>query len=292
MHKFAFTCFALVCWGCVSPAEMEPGADASLDPDPRSSAAADAGAGTAPYGGDGGGADTAPSANLELIARCGSPPYLKLRLVARNVMAPPTARELAGVAITFKHCPGTQVLTGNEGSASVYITENAETWIRFDAPGFLPWLFGEIAVTESTSAPSIVATMLPADLGPVVLPGYQPDRPLVYVQVQNGRSAGPEACLSRDGVALALKEQPQVSVLYRNPGSTPTYSLAASTSTEGVAVVEGIDATLAAVTLVATKPGCSYVPSYGDADAATLVPIVRTPLQKGAVTYQTINPVR
>jgi hypothetical protein len=239
------------------------------------------------------GAPAADAATAAAAVNCGKPPYSVLRLAARNLMAPADQRELGNVKITLGLCPGVQTLTQADGKAQINLTEGAETWIRFEATGFLPCLFGEFAVSASASTPVLSATMIPDAAAPGLLPGYRADRPLIYVQVQAGRSTAPDACRARDGVALAVKDHPEAMVLYRGIGSNAAYVSGKATTTEGTAIIVGlIAATTGSVQVQATKSGCTYTAAYGDANSAALLPILRTPLAKGALTYLSINPMR
>jgi hypothetical protein len=231
-----------------------------------------------------------PSAETDL-PRCGPPPYHPVMLRARDIQGQP-GREQAGVVITFKHCPDQKFVTGADGRAVVLVTLGAETWICFQAPGFLPWMVGEIAISEALPATGVAATMVPRNLASTVTPGYLPDRPLVFVQVQSGRSTASEACRLREGVVLGVKGHPDATVLYRATGSNGSYQKGFGTSAEGVAILTGLPADGEPVELVAQKTGCSYTLSYGDANSAALVPILRTPLFPGVITYQSINPAR
>jgi hypothetical protein len=225
------------------------------------------------------------------LPRCGPPPYYPVTLRARDIQGQP-GREQAGVVITFKHCPGEKFMTGEDGRALVLVTIGAETWICFQAPGYLPWMVGEMPIGAGLPATGVVATLVPRSLATTVTPGYQADSPLVFVQVQAGRATATEACRARDGVVLAVKGHPEATVMYRATGSNGSYQKGFGTSAEGVAIVTGLPADASPVELVAQKAGCNYNVSYGDANSATLVPILRTPLSPGVITYQSINPNR
>jgi hypothetical protein len=230
-----------------------------------------------------------PPAEINL-PRCGPPPYQAVTLRARDIQAP-AGKEPAGVAITLKLCPDQKFTIGEDGQAVVLVTIGAETWICFQAPGYLPWMVGEMAVSDALPG-NIVGTLVPRSLASTVTPGYQPESPLVLVEVQAGRATGAEACRAREGVVLAVKDHPGATVLYRAMGSNGSYQRTAGTSPEGVAIVTGLPANAGPVELVAQKTGCSYTLSYGDVNSPALVPIVRTPLSPGVITFQTINPAR
>jgi hypothetical protein len=284
---------ALACIGCGGSSAPESSPDVALP-------AADAGADGAVAAADAAPsldavtADAAPAVDAapSTAPRCGPAPYHLVRLGARNLMAPANERALAGVKITFKHCPGLAVVTDAAGKAEVNLTQGAETWFRFDADAFLPWVCGEMAIQAPSVGQGVVAAMLPAALASGLLPGYEADRPLVYAHVQAGRSADPEPCRAPDGVAITVKDHPEAKVLYRNVGSMATFAPGDATTTEGVALITGLGPGVASVQLQATKPGCAYAPAYGDANTALLLPILRAPLFDGALSYQVINPVR
>jgi hypothetical protein len=151
---------------------------------------------------------------------------------------------------------------------------------------------GEMPIGASLPGSGVVATLVPKSLASTVTPGYQADSPLVFVQVQAGRATASEACRAREGVVLAVKDHPEATVLYRATGSNGSYQKGLGTSAEGVAIVTGLPADASPVELMAQKMGCNYTVSYGDANSATLVPILRTPLSPGVITYQSINPNR
>jgi hypothetical protein len=226
------------------------------------------------------------------VARCGAGPFQLVKLGARNPMAPPDQRNLADVRISFEHCPGVAVITGADGKAQVNLTLGVDTWIRFEAPGFVPWLCGELETSAALGAQEMVANMLSDEVVPTFLTSYKPDQPLVYVQVQAGRTDAPTACHTRENVVITVKDHPEAVVLYRQVGSNAPYTKGLWTTKEGVAIVSGLPASLTSVELIATKKGCNYVASYGDANSPSLVPIANAPLQKGALTYQVFNPAR
>jgi hypothetical protein len=227
------------------------------------------------------------------LPSCGLPPYQPLRLGARDVMsAAGEAGGLPGAVITFKHCPGSRFTTGPDGRAAIQITRGAETWIRFEADGYVPWLLGEVAFGGNAPAGPIVATLVPARLASTVVPPFRGDAALVYLQVQMGRATAPAACRSTSGVELVVKDHPEAMVLYRGSGSNAGYARASATGDEGIALIVGLPAALETVEITASKDGCWYQLAYGDANAPVLLPIVRTPVQAGAITHQVVNPVR
>ncbi len=232
----------------------------------------------------------APPAELAL-PRCGPPPYQPLVVRARDIQAA-TGREQPGVTVTLKHCPGQTFVTGPEGRITILVTVGAETWVGFQAPGYLPWMIGEFAVGPAVPTAGLVATLVPKSLASTVVPGYQADSPMLFVQVQAGRTSANEPCRARDGVVLGVEGHPNVTVMYRASGSNGSYQKAVGTSAEGVAIVTGLPADTGSVDLLATKMGCSYMLSYGDANSPALLPILRTPLAPGVITHQSVNPVR
>jgi hypothetical protein len=153
-------------------------------------------------------------------------------------------------------------------------------------------MIGEFAVGPAVPVAGLVATLVPKTLASTVVPGYQADSPMVFVQVQAGRASASEPCRARDGVVLAVEGQPNATVLYRATGSNGSYQKTVGTSAEGVAIVTGLAAETTTVDLVARKTGCSYTLSYGDANSPTLLPILRTPLAPGVITHQSVNPDR
>jgi hypothetical protein len=229
----------------------------------------------------------------EVGPHCGDPPYQALRLSARDVMAPPPKSEVAGVVVTFKHCPGQSFDLPPEG-ATLMITAGVETWVRFAAPGFLPWLEGEVAVPTRPAPMPIEATMLPVSIAPTLVPVWDPLSAMIYVEVRRGRAVEDEACHSPAGVTLRVKDHPEAVVRYRGKGANAGFEkVALSTSEEGVALISNLlPPALTTVELIAEKPDCTYVPAYGDANAPALLPILRTPLQGGAITHQVFNPAR
>jgi hypothetical protein len=256
---------------------------------PTEQRAADAGL---PADAAGAGVPAPPDNTGELtMPRCGSPPYQAVTVRARDIQAP-LGREQAGVVVTLKHCPGQKFMTGADGRATILVTHGAETWVCFEAAGYLPWMMGEFAIGPAVPATGLVAMLVPKNLAATVVPGYQPDSPMLFVQVQAGRATGSDACRARDGVVLAVEGFPGATVLYRATGSNGSYQRAFGTSGEGVAIVTGLPADANAVDLSATKMGCSYTLSYGDANSPTLLPILRTPLAPGVITQQSINPAR
>ncbi|HEY0710461.1 MAG TPA: hypothetical protein VGG33_26895, partial [Polyangia bacterium] len=165
--------------------------------------------------------------------RCGEPPDQVIKLGARDIMDPDKRSEIPGVTVTFKHCPE-RTFALKRNAVSVPVTAGAETWIRFDAPGYLPWVEGELRI-PSDKPPQLEATMVPLAFVQSVVPAWQPDVPLVYVDVRMGRTGAVDACRSAAGVTLAVKDHPQALVLYRGKGANPDYLNAAGTSEEGVA---------------------------------------------------------
>ena len=206
-------------------------------------------------------------------------------------MDPESRADLAGVSVTLKHCPGKTFALKRNG-ALVQVTAGVETWIRFDAPAYLPWVEGELRIPDSSSMPYLEATMVPLAFVQSVVPAFRPDAALVYVDVRLGRAAGIEACRSPAGVTLAVKDHPQAVVLYRGRGASGGYLNAMGTTDEGVAVIANLPAQLPSVELTASKPGCLYQLSLGDANSAELLPLVRAPLFPGALTHQIVNPAR
>lgn len=251
--------------------------------------AATADAGAADHGGADGADPNSENGAREL--RCGQPPYQPLALSARDIMAALAKGEPAGVEVTFKHCPG-QIFPLGPGGATVLVSAGAETWVRFDAPSYLPWVEGEFVVTASADPLAIEATMVPRAIATSVVPAFKTEMPLVYVEVRKGRSVGPEACRSPAGVTLTVKGHPEAIVLYRDKGANAGYGTSLFTSEEGVAVIAGVPAVVGSIEIFANKTGCTYQPSYGDANSPTLLPILRAPLFSGALTHQTINPER
>jgi hypothetical protein len=273
--------------GCGSDAAPEPGAPPSFPPDlpdGGSSMGVDSSAGAVPPS-DG-------EAPMNEAPRCGPPPHQALWLGAEDIMRPADSRELRDVTVTFKHCPESRFLTGVDGRVMVMVTRTAETWIRFEKDGYLPWMVGEVAVTEGLPRAPMMGTMVPVRIGSTVVPGYRPTDPLVYLQVQMGRSDAPEACRSRDDVVFSVKGHPEAQVSYRAAGSNGGYTKTSATSIEGVALISGLPATITAVEILAAKPDCRYRLAYGDVNSTALLPILRTPLAPGTITYQVINPVR
>jgi hypothetical protein len=226
------------------------------------------------------------------VPSCGLPPYQPVHLMVRDVMSSAgEPRGLAGAAISFKHCPGARFTTASDGRLTVQVSRDAETWIRFEADGYVPWLLGEVAVTESFPSTPVVATLVPMRLAASVVPPFRGEAALVYLQVQMGRATAPEACRSPAGVTFVVKDHPEATVLYRATGSNAGYSRAVATGEEGVALVVGLPP-LPSVEVMASKPDCPYQLAYGDASAPFLVPILRTPLQAGTITHQVVNPIR
>jgi hypothetical protein len=286
--RLSLAASALAAAGCTMAALPEgmatPVPDSQLPEAPDAGGAADATApeATAP-------ADPAPAD----LPACGLPPYQRVRLGARDLMSPAgEAGGLPGAAITLKHCPDSRFTTGPDGRATIQVTRGAETWIRFEADGYVPWLLGEVAFGENAPAGPIVATLVPDRLAMTVVPPFRSDAALIYLQVQMGRATAPEACRSTSGVELAVKDHPEATVLYRGSGSNAGYARASATGDEGVALVVGLSAGLDSVEITASKDGCWYQLAYGDANAPVLLPIVRTPVQAGAITHQVVNPVR
>jgi hypothetical protein len=287
----ASTLLAFVSAGCASDAGV-------VDDGPRDAAGPGDDRPAPPSAGDAATAasdavrEEAPLAPATEVPRCGPGPYQLVKLSARNLMAPSSQRELAGVRITLERCSGVEVLTNADGKADVNVSQGAETWIRFEAPGFVPWLCGELRAGPALATQGLVASMLSEAIAPSFLTSYKPDKPLIYVQVQPGRSDGPAACRTRDNVVITVKDHPEAVVLYREVGSNAPYLKGAWTTTEGSVIVSGLPASLGSVEIVATKKGCTYVSAYGDANSPSLVPITKVPLQDGALTYHTFNPVR
>jgi hypothetical protein len=147
-------------------------------------------------------------------------------------------------------------------------------------------------MSEGLPRAPLLGTMVPERIGNTVVPGYRPTDPLVYLQVEMGRSDAAEACRSRDGVVFSVKGHPEAQVSYRAAGSNGGYTKTSATSIEGVAIISGLSPTVPAVEILAVKPGCSYRLAYGDVNSTTLLPILRTPLSPGTITHQVINPVR
>jgi hypothetical protein len=277
--------------------EPEPTGSPASSRDPRSATdaqAPDAGtAGEADAGFSGGPTEPAPppaeNSPPPPAPSCGPPPYYPVRLGARDIMAPKS--ELARLSVTLKHCPGQSFPVTGE-STILYVTAGAETWIRYDAPGYIPWVEGELRVPDAGAVPYIEAMLMPQGVADFVMPVWKPDAPTIYVEVRTGRASADEACRSAEGVALAVKDLPTAVVLYRNKGANADYGSGPGTSAEGVAIVTNLPVGTASVELVASKPGCVYMPAFGDANSAELVPIVRAPLFAGAITHQVINPAR
>lgn len=230
-------------------------------------------------------------AGLEPAPACGPAPHARVRLATRNVASAESAPAgVPGTTVTFKHCPGVTVTTDDDGRALVDITAGVETWVRFDAKGFLPWLMGETVTGPATSG--VTATMIPESGAATLIPGYWSDWPTIYVQVQAGRTSDPPACRTKEGVALAVKEQPGATVTYRSATAPNAYAPGPATTTDGWALITKVLETPAGVTVVGTKPGCTYAAAYNASDGGGLVPIVRTPLQSGAVTVVFLTPAR
>ncbi len=238
--------------------------------------------------------DSAPALSAE-ISRCGQGPYTVVRLHARNAVPSAAGQSpVANAAITLKSCPNLKLSTNADGHVDLAMSVGAETWIRFQAPGFIPYLLGEISVPDKFSEREGVTATLVSDVAqPILLPMYKPDRPLVYVIVQMGRADAPEACRSREGVTIAVKDHPDAMILYRKGFSAmPTYAPGPGTGGDGIAIVTGISPSTSSVTVMATKVGCPYVLSYGDANAAGLTAVTQTPVQVGVVTVVAANPTR
>ena len=89
-----------------------------------------------------------PAAELGL-ARCGPPPYQMVRLGARDMMGASDTAHLAGVVITLSHCPESRFVTGADGRLMLLVTRDARTWIRFESPGHVPWMMGELLLDDS-----------------------------------------------------------------------------------------------------------------------------------------------
>lgn len=253
--------------------------------------AGNAGNGAENPGGGGAGGPPVDPQTAEAL-RCGPPPHQPMWLSARDIMGPPAARDLAEVYLTFKHCPESRFVTGADGRVLVMVSRTANTWVRFEKQGYLPWMIGEVAVTDGLPLAPLTATMVPEQVGAVVVPAYKATDPLIYVQVQLGRADAPEACRSREGVVFSVKGHPEAQVSYRAAGSNAGYVRSSATTIEGVAIISGLAATAGPVEIVAVKPGCNYLVAYGDVNSPSLLPIVRTPLAAGAITHQVINPVR
>jgi hypothetical protein len=270
-----------------------PAGDTAVDaghggePQSSPSPAADAGApGSTPSVAADGGAELQPG-----LPRCGDAPYQLVRVGARDMMGASDTAHLAGVAITLSHCPDEHFVTGADGRLMLMVSRNATTWIRFQSPGHVPWLVGELMIDDTLPPVPLMATMIPTTLAAAVVPGLRADGGLVYVEVEMGPATGPAACRSPEGVTISVKDRPEASVLYRAAGSNAGYARAVMTSDEGVALIVGLPPT-GSVELVASKPGCEYRLAYGNVNSRQLTPIARTPLAAGTITHQVFNPIR
>lgn len=244
---------------------------------------------------DDGGTSADGSADIDTtaalgVARCGEAPFKLVRLGARDMTGATEAPHLAGVTVTLGHCPDRRFATGPDGGLMLMVSRDVNSWIRFESPGHVPWLVGELRFDDTLPPVVVTATMVPTKLAPAILPGIRPDGPLVYVEVQAGQASAPQACRTPEGVTLTVKDHPAASVLYRASGSTSIYGTA-MTSEEGVALIAGLPPS-GLVELVASKPGCVYRLAYGDVNSRQLVPIGRTPLLAGTITHQVFNPIR
>jgi hypothetical protein len=224
---------------------------------------------------------------------CGEPPYQPFRLSAHDIMAPAAKNDLADVVVTLKHCPGKSFKLP-PGAGTLLVTAGVDTWIRFAAPGYLPWLEGEITVPRRGAPIAIEATMVAATIAPTLLPSWKVESAVIYVEVRRGRAVESEPCRSPAGVRLSVKGHPEALVRYRGKGANASFELPMlATSEEGVAMITNLlPPVLATVEIVAEKPDCTYEPAYGDANSAMLFPILRTPLEAGAITHQVFNPAR
>lgn len=287
---------ALALLGAVAFATTTAACSANLDskglaegarPPAPAPATADAGAPGASDTGSGG------ENAVALEHRCGAPPYQAIRLGARDVMAQGSQPDLASVTITLKHCPQQSFVLGPTGdAANLLVTAGVETWIRFDATGYVPWVAGEVLIADGGRTPlAIDAMMMPRAFVDLAVPAFLPDAPVVFVQVRAGRADASPECRSPAGVTLSVKNHPRASILYRAPGATGDYRGGQSTSEEGVALITNLPAE-PFVEIVASKPGCIYQMAYGDASSSELLPILRAPLFAGAITHQVINPLR
>jgi hypothetical protein len=224
---------------------------------------------------------------------CGEPPYQPFRLSAHDIMSPGAKNDLADVVVTLKHCPGESFKLPPNGR-TLLVTAGVDTWIRFAAPGYLPWLEGEITVPKRGAPIPIEATMVATAIAPTLLPTLTVGSAVIYVEVHRGRAVESEPCRSPAGVTLSVKGHPEALVRYRGKGANASFELPLlATSDEGVAMITNLlPPVLATVEIAADKPDCTYVPAYGDANAAMLFPILRTPLEAGAITHQVFNPAR
>ncbi len=275
---------------CSSKLESEGLAPPPASPSrPEPESPPDAGA---PLAGDEPDAASTPGAMpVALGQQCGLPPLRPLQLSVRDIMSP-AVTEVDGVEVTFKHCPGQSFALPPEG-LTVWISAGAATFVRFDAPGYLPWIEGEVTIPEGAAPISIGATMVPTAIAPTLLPPWKAELPLIFVEVRKGRTEAGEACRSPSGVKLNVKGHPGAVVFYRNKGANAGYNTGGSlTSDEGMAFITQLPAIVPSVEIEALKPGCEYVTAYGDANSAALIPILRAPLAEGAITHQVINPAR
>jgi hypothetical protein len=287
----------------VEPARGAPAADAAVaaEPSPDSPAtyagdaavAPDPDVQPSPQPAPPGDSTAPPTGALPAWPHCGEPPYQALSLSARDLMSAGGSKgNLEGIVVTFKHCPNLSFEIPAEGGL-VQITAGAETWIHFAAPGYLPWIEGEVTVPTRPAPIAIEATMVPVAIAPTLVPALKEDTAVIYVEIHRGRAIESEACRSPAGVTLTVKDHPEAVVRYRNRGANAGYEPIPATSDEGIALVTNLlPLAPTAVELVASKPDCTYLPTYGDANSPTLLPILRTPLQAGAITHQVFNPAR
>ena len=237
--------------------------------------------------------------------RCGAAPYVPLRVGARDIMPPGSGEELTDVTVTLKHCPARSFKIPADGPSQILVSEGAVTWIRFEASGYLPWVEGEVLVSRAAQTLTVEATLVPTAIAASIVPAWKTDQAIIYVEVRTGRSIAAEACRSPAGVTLTVKGHPEASVLYRDKGANAGYRGSPATSEEGIAVIANLGLGLqplaglpslaspaGTVELTAAKPGCVYQPAYGDANSLELLPLLRAPLFRGAITHQVINPVR
>ena len=221
---------------------------------------------------------------------CGQAPHVPITVEADDLMGEGEERKLAAVGVTFGLCASKTFFTGPQGSITVWLTRGAATWIRFDHEEYVSWLIGEVTVADAF--PTLTASMVPNALVDAVVPGFTEDRAVVLLQVQPGSSTAPEACRTPEGVKVTVLDQPAAKVLYRAAGASGSYEAArAVTSAEGVAVIRDLLPGATTAEIAASKPGCEYRAAYGDANSLLPIPIVRTPLFPGAITYLVLNPV-
>jgi len=221
---------------------------------------------------DGGGSANDSASGQSALTTCGPPPYITLGIVVEQASTATNPPRIAGATLTSALCPDASFVSDDDGGITGLVTKGTPFFGELNATGYAPTLSPEENFAADTSG---LAIALPPSLLSVIVPNYDPNKPLIFVAVQqdNGTKHDSGAdCSDVSGTSLSVEGHPEAVVTYYTADSIPAaIPNGTATSTGGSISVTGLEASVGPVTLTAKKTGCTV--SFLDGSATGRIPL-------------------